>query len=175
MIETNNFQLLPIERIHIAALLRNKSELAAILDLTVPDSWPVFPEAFSLPADESRESDPPPTDWGGYFFIHPKEGVLVGNGGFKGRPDESGTVEIGYEIASEYWNRGFATEIAQGMIDYAFAHEEVRAVIARTLAEINASNSVLQKVGMKFIAEMDHPEEGKIWRWQISRDEYHST
>jgi hypothetical protein len=30
-------------------------------------------------------------------------------------------------------------------------------------------------VGMKFIAEMDHPEEGKIWRWQISRDEYHST
>jgi hypothetical protein len=34
--------------------------------------------------------------------------------------------------------------------------------------------SVLQKVGMKFIAAVDDPEEGKIWRWQISRDEYHS-
>jgi RimJ/RimL family protein N-acetyltransferase len=61
------------------------------------------------------------------------------------------------------------------MIDYAFAHEEVKAVIAHTLAEKNASNSVLQKVGMKFIAEVDDPEEGKIWRWQISRDEYHPT
>lgn len=172
---TNNLQLLPVERIHIEALLHNKSELAAILDVTVPNSWPHFPEAFSLPADESRESNPPPTDWRGYFFIHPKEGVLVGNGGFKSRPDESGTVEIGYEIASEYWNRGFATEATQRMIDYAFADEEVRAVIAHTLAEINASNRVLQKVGMKFIAEMDHPEEGKIWRWQMSRDEYHST
>ena len=80
---------------------------------------------------------------------------------------------LAYEIASEYWNRGLATEAAQGMIDYAFSHEEVRAVIALTLAQINASSRVLQKVGMKFIAEVDDPEEGKIWRWQISRDEYH--
>ncbi|MEG4490035.1 GNAT family N-acetyltransferase [Microcoleus sp. D3_18_C4] len=175
MITTKNLQLLAVERIHIEAFLRSKSQLAAILNVIVPNSWPHFPEAFSLPADESSESNPPPTDWHSYFFIHPKNQVLVGNGGFTGSPDESGNVEIGYEIASEYWNRGFATEVAQGMIDYAFDHEEVKAVIAHTLAEKNASNSVLQKVGMKFIAEVDDPEEGKIWRWQISRDEYHPT
>jgi len=175
MIETNNLQLFRFERIHVEALLRNKSDLAAILHVTVPDSWPNFPEAFSLQANESRESEQLRTDWHGYFFIHPKDRVLVGNGGFKGEPDHSGTVEIGYEIASEHWNRGFATEAAQAMIDYAFAHAEVRAVIAHTLAEINASNSVLQKVGMKFSAEVDDPEEGKIWRWQISRDECHPT
>ncbi len=123
MIRTPNLQLLPIERIHVEALLRNKSELAALLQVTVPD--------------------------------------------------DSGTIEIGYEIAAEYWNRGLATEAAQGMVDYAFSHEEVRAIIAHTLAQRNASNRVLQKVGMKFIAEVDDPEKGKIWRWQISRDEYH--
>jgi RimJ/RimL family protein N-acetyltransferase len=173
MIKTNKLQLLPVERIHIEALLRHKSELAAILHVTVPANWPHFPEAFSLSANESRESNPSSTDWHGYFFIHPKDRVLVGNGGFKGPPDELGTIEIGYEIASEYWNRGLATEAAHRMIDYAFAHEEVQAVIAHTLAERNASNRVLQKVGMKFIAEVDDPEEGKIWRWQISRDKYH--
>jgi [ribosomal protein S5]-alanine N-acetyltransferase len=47
----------------------------------------------------------------------------------------------------------------------------VQAVIAHTLAEINASNRVLQKVGMKFVAAVDDLEEGKIWRWQIRRDE----
>ncbi len=175
MIKTNNLQLFPIEQIHVEALLHNKSDLAAILHVSVPDSWPNFPEAFSLPADESRESKQSPPDWHGYFFIHAKDRVLVGNGGFKGEPDELGTIEIGYEIASEYWNCGFATEAAQAMIDYAFAHEEVRTVIAHTLAEINASNRLLQKVGMKFIAEVDDSEEGKIWRWQICRDEYHPT
>jgi [ribosomal protein S5]-alanine N-acetyltransferase len=175
MIKTNHLQLIPVERIHIESLLQNKSELAALLNVIVPNGWPHFPEAFSLPADESRESNSPLTDWRGYFFIHTKEGVLVGNGGFKGQPDESGIIEIGYEIASEYWNRGFATEAVQGMIDYAFDRKKVQAVIAHTLAEKNASNSVLQKVGMKFITEVDDPDEGKIWRWQIHRDEYHPT
>lgn len=175
MIKTNNLQLLPVERRHVEAFLRNKHELAALLQVGLPDSWPHFPEAFSLPAAESRPADPSPTGWDGYFFIHPQEGMLVGNGGFKGPPDEAGTVEIGYEIATEYWNQGFATEAARGMIDYAFAHQEVQAVIAHTLAEKNASNSVLQKVGMKFAAEVADPEVGKIWRWQISRNEYDST
>ena len=175
MLKTNNLQLLIIERIHIEAFLRNKSELSKILHAVVPDSWPNFPEAFSLPTDESRESNPSINDWQGFFFIYPKDGVLVGNGGFYGQPDDSGIVEIGYEIASEYWNRGFATEAVRAMLDFSFSHGEVQVVMAHTLAEKNASNRVLQKVGMKFIVETDDLEQGKIWRWQISRDEYRPT
>ena len=173
--ETNNLWLITVERDHVEALSRNKRELAAILGVTVPDSWPHFPEAGSLPVNESERPERPPTDWPGYFFIHPEERVLVGNGGFAGEPDDSGTVEIGYEIAPEHRNRGFATEAARAMIDNAFTHEEVRAVVAHTLAETNASNSVLRKVGMTLVGEVDHPEVGKTWRWRISRDEYHST
>jgi ribosomal-protein-alanine N-acetyltransferase len=173
--ETNNLRLITVERVHVEALLRNERELAAILGVSVPDGWPHFPEAFSLPAGGSQRSERPPTDWPGYFFIHPRERALVGNGGFTGEPDDSGVVEIGYEIAPEHRNRGFATEAARAMIDYAFAHEEVRAVVAHTLAETSASNSVLRKVGMRFVGEGDHPEVGKTWRWRISRDEHHST
>ena len=175
VIQTPNLQLLPIERIHVEALLRSKNELAALLQVTVSNGWPHFPEAFSLSANESHAYNLLEADWGGYFFLHPKDRVLVGSGAFKGPPDDAGTVEIGYEIASEYWKRGWATEAAQGMIAYAFSHEEVRALIAHTLAQTNASNRVLQKVGMQFIAEVDDPDEGKVWRWQISRDEYHPT
>jgi RimJ/RimL family protein N-acetyltransferase len=173
--KTNNLLLITVEQVHVEALLRDKRELAAILGVRVPDGWPHFPEAFSLPADESQRSERSSTDWPGYFFIHPQESALVGNGGFTGKPDDSGAVEIGYEIAPEHRNRGFATAAARAMIDYAFAHEEVRAVVAHTLAETNASNSVLRKVGMKFVGETDHPEVGKTWRWRIGRDEYHST
>src|ERR671916_553744 len=77
-------------------------------------------------------------------------------------------------IAVEHRNRGFATEAARAMIGYAFAHADARveAVVAHTLAETNASNAVLRKVGMSFVAEVDDPEVGKAWRWRISREEH---
>lgn len=170
MTTTNTLSLLPVERTHKEAFGRSKAELAALLRVRVPDSWPSFPEAFSLPADEPVETTP--THWSGYFFIHQKNQALVGNGGFKGPPDEHGVVEIGYEIASEYWNRGFATEAVRHLLSYAFAHQEVQAVIAHTLGEKNASNSVLQKVGMTFDGELADPDIGKLWRWQLRRDAY---
>src|SRR5919205_798865 len=134
---------------------------------------PFHVEALSQDGDP-RLSERPPTNWRDYFFVHPRRRALVGNGGFTGDPDDSGVVEIGYEIAPEHRNRGFATEAARAMIDYAFAHADARvaAVVAHTLAETNASNAVLRKAGMSFVAEVDDPEVGKAWRWRISRDEY---
>ena len=92
------------------ALSRDKRELAEVLGVAVPDGWPQFPEAFAPPEEGgSSRSERPPTDWRGYFFVHPRGRVLVGNGGFTGDPDDSGVVEIGYEFAPEHRNRGFAT------------------------------------------------------------------
>ena len=175
IIRTHNLRLIAVEPFHVEALSRDKRELAEILGGAVPDGWPQFPEAFAPPEDGGpRRSERPPSDWRDYFFVHPRRRALVGNGGFTGDPDDSGVVEIGYEIAPEHQNRGFATEAARAMIGYAFAHAEARvaAVVAHTLAETNASNAVLRKVGMSCVTEVDDPEVGKAWRWRISRDEY---
>ena len=172
-IRTDRLRLIAVEPFHAEALSRDKREFAEILGVAVPDGWPQFPEAFSPPEDGGfRRSERPPTDWRDYFFVHPRERTLVGNGGFAGDPDDSGVAEIGYEVAPEHQNRGYATEAARAMIGYAFAHEEVRAVVAHTLAETNASNAVLRKAGMSLVAEVDDPEVGKVWRWRISRDEH---
>src|SRR5918998_2851279 len=165
-IRTDNLRLIAVEPFHVEALSRDKRELAEVMGVAVPDGWPQFPEAFAPPDGGSSRSERPPTDWRGYFFVHPRGRALVGNGGFAGDPDDSGVVEIGYEIAPEHRNRGFATEAARAMIDYAFAHADARvaAVVAHTLAETNASNAVLRKAGMSFVAEVDDPEVGKVWR-----------
>lgn len=169
MIQTNNLQLLKWDLNHLKALNQSKDHLAALLQLSLPVGWPQFPEAFSLPRDQSSSEA---SEWGGYFFIDPLNKALVGSGGFHGQPDETGNVEIGYEIAPEYWNRGLGTKAARQLMDFAFAHNEVQAVSATTLAESNASNKVLQKIGMRFVNELDDPEHGKLWRYQITRDEY---
>ncbi|MDX1672401.1 MAG: hypothetical protein R3211_08660 [Balneolaceae bacterium] len=59
------------------------------------------------------------------------------------------------------------------MIDHLFAHDFIETVIAHTLAVESASNAVLKKkVGMKFMEEIEDPEEGAVWRWAISRNAY---
>ena len=94
----------------------------------------------------------------------------MGNGGFAGPPSETGEVEIGYEIAPQFENRGFATAAVKEMLKYAFSQPEVQAVVAHTLAEENASNAVLRKAGLSFVAEVPNPEVGSVWRWRISRN-----
>src|SRR5215211_6241250 len=101
-IRTDNLRLIAVEPFHVEALSRDKRELAEVLGVAVPEGWPQFLEAFAPPEDGGpRRSERPPTDWRDYFFIHPRGRSLVGNGGFTGDPDDSGVVEISYEIATE--------------------------------------------------------------------------
>lgn len=96
-------------------------------------------------------------------------------GGFKGKPNQEGVVEIGYEIIPNYRNQGLATEVAQGLIDYAFSYPQVQLVIAHTLAEKNASTKVLEKVGMFYQETINDPEDGMIWRWSLERTKYQNS
>jgi RimJ/RimL family protein N-acetyltransferase len=171
IIETINLQLVPCDATHFETLLRNKKELEPMLDVTVPDDWPTFPE--SMPHGyEILKSDPASLNWGFYFFIHTGDHVLIGEGGFKGKPDEEGVVEIGYALVPEYRRRGFATEAARGLTDYAFLHPEVTIVQAHTLIDGTASINVLKKLGMKFISTAQDPDEGEVWCWRVERKDY---
>ena len=171
-INSARLQLVAVEPAHARALLHDRNQLAQALRVYLPESWPRFAKAFARLADPAYPGGDDPEDWGGYFFIDPAGGVLVGNGGFKGPPDEAGAVEIGYEIAPEYRNRGFASEAAQALIGFAFSQATVRAVMAHTLAAHSASTRVLRKAGMRCLLALDDPALGELWRWRISAEEY---
>ena len=75
-------------------------------------------------------------------------------------------VEIAYGISPSYQRRGFATEAAQALVDFAFATGRVGMVKAHTAPLPNASTHVLQKCGFSFIGAVDDPEDGIVWRWE---------
>jgi ribosomal-protein-alanine N-acetyltransferase len=173
IIETANLQLIPGEATHFEAILGNKKELEPMLNVTVPDNWPTFPE--SMPHGyQILKSDPASQSWGFYLFIHSADRVLIGEGGFKGKPDGEGVVEIGYALVPEYRLRGLATEAARGLTDYAFSRPEVAIVQAHTLCDGTASINVLKKLGMKFIASVHDPEDGEVLRWRVERKDYNN-
>ncbi len=166
MIETENLKLIPCELAHFEAILNNPKQLEQMLDVSLVDEWISFPEAMPY-GYEYLKTNPDALGWWTYFFVHRKDKTLIGFGGYKGKADDAGVVEIGYGIAPAYRNRGLATEAAQGLVDYAFAQPHVKAVDAHTLAEVNSSTKVLEKIGLKNIESLTDPNDGEVWHWRL--------
>ncbi len=165
---TDRLLLVPCTAGHIEAFMRDRAELAALLNAAVPDSWPVFPEGLPWWLEELR-ADPSMVGWANWIFILQDENIVVGDGGFKGKPNEQGEVEIGYAVIPEFRGRGFATEAVRAMIARAFSFPEVLSVCAHTLADGRESIGVLKKQGMEFAGATHDPENGEIFRWVLPR------
>lgn len=171
MIETANLQLIACELAHIEAIMRDKQELGQMLGVTVLDGWPEFPE--SIPhVYELLKSDPASPEWGYHLFVHRQDRAIIGEGGFKGKPDAAGMVEIGYAIVPEYRRRGHALEAARGLSDHAFSHPEIKIIQAHTLPNGAASINVLKKLGMTLAGTVNDPEDGEVLQWRMERKDY---
>lgn len=90
----------------------------------------------------------------------------MGFGGFVGPPDANGLVEIGYLTFPASEGQGVATAVAAAMIEIA-RRESLRAVIAHTLPEENASTGVLRRNGFQRDGTAIDPDEGDVWRWRL--------
>ena len=104
----------------------------------------------------------------GFSAVHRDSGVVVGTGSFKG-PPAHGMVEIAYGVAPDHRGKGYATEVAEALVAYAFTFGDVRVVRAHTLPESNASKRVLAKCGFEHVGEVVDPEDGLVWRFEKQR------
>jgi RimJ/RimL family protein N-acetyltransferase len=87
--------------------------------------------------------------WGMFQMILRGTGEVIGDIGFHGPPDESGTVEIGYSIVEQYRGRGLVGESAVAICGLACSCPEVTRIIARTDAGNAASAGVLRHAGFR--------------------------
>jgi [ribosomal protein S5]-alanine N-acetyltransferase len=85
--------------------------------------------------------------------------------------------ELGYWVAVEYWGRGYATEAAHAMLDYAFGSLDLARVVAHCLTRNPGSWRVMEKLGMQregrlreHVVKWDVPED--IWIYGILREEW---
>jgi ribosomal-protein-alanine N-acetyltransferase len=167
-IQTKNLILAPHLPRHLRALLHGPEEFENVAGLRVADG--IHDQLLSASSDfktsveNARETDP----WRfGFGVIHKVDNVLIGLCGFPGPPDSDGVAEIAYGIAPAYQGKGYATEVANALIDFASRDKSVRLLRAHTLAETNASTRVLEKCGFEKISETVDPENNlPIWRWE---------
>lgn len=68
-------------------------------------------------------------------------------------------VEIGWRIAAEHWNQGYATEAAEAVVKYGFEEKNLEEIVAITAVGNVASRRVMEKLGMKHdpAEDFNHP------------------
>ena len=167
-IQTRN--LIVVEHLprHLRALVRGMEEFENVAGLRVAygirDQLLSASPEFLRNLEEARQPDP----WRfGFGVVHRADNVLMGMGGFPGPPGPDGVVEIAYGIAPSYQGKGYATELANALIDFVLRNKNIRTIRAHTLPETSASTRVLQKCGFKKVRETIDPENGLVvWRWE---------
>jgi ribosomal-protein-alanine N-acetyltransferase len=158
---TAHLELTPLPAAAATALPDERAAASRVIGATLPDPWPhvdlldVLPiQAAATPADEP---------FGVWLMIERDSNTVVGDIGFMGPPD-GGVVEIGFSVIPDRRRRGFATEAARALVDWAFRDPRIREVSARSEPENEASARVLVATGFARVGDA-----GGTIRWRRRR------
>jgi ribosomal-protein-alanine N-acetyltransferase len=100
-----------------------------------------------------------------FAIVGKKTGALVGAISLMIKREHR-RAELGYWIALDCWNRGYATEASQRMVDFGFESLGLHRIEARHFLRNPASGRVMQKLGML--------PEGVERDWAIKWDRFES-
>lgn len=102
--------------------------------------------------------------WGVWLVVRKNDGMVLGDIGFKGKPNGNKEVEVGYGFLEKYWNKGYATEAVGALIQWAFLTSKVDRIVAETLHDNHGSIRVLEKLNMRKISVTD-----TMVHWRIEK------
>ena len=153
-LESDRLTLVAANQELIEADLADPGQLAELLAAKVPDNWP--PDLYERQAMqfalEQLQESVDQAGWSFWYLLTRSADIpqVLGICGFKGRPDESGSVEIGYSVLSQYRLNEYATEAVTRLVSWAFSHQNVAEVCAETLPYLQQSIRVMEKNGFSF-------------------------
>jgi ribosomal-protein-alanine N-acetyltransferase len=166
MIETPRLTIIPLTLDQLHLHIADKYQLEEELGLQKGHRQVVEPVRsiivyFTIPRLQDPKLDPLfHTMW---LAIDRQKKQFVAEAKFKGEPDETGTVEIGYGTYPGLHRQGYMTEMVGGMVNWASQQPGVLRVVADTEAENVASQKVLEKNGFHLFDQI----EDMLW-WEIS-------
>jgi RimJ/RimL family protein N-acetyltransferase len=167
-VRTKRLRLLALTAGHLRLYLADPRQLEEELDLqpSLSPARQALRRAIGLKLTAMDQVDERWLPWHAYWLAV-IETVQIGAGlaGFKGPPNDAGLVEIGYGIEAAQRRQGYAVETVGGLIEWAFATHECRAVTARTQATNEASAAVLRKAGFHAFGS-----DGEQMLWRIVKE-----
>lgn len=113
---------------------------------------------------DELNKDPSLLGWGVWFVIEKETNQIVGDIGFKGKPNLENTVEVGYGILPSFQNKGYATEAVRELLNWAFSNSNVTKIVAECIEDNDSSIRVLEKLNMEKVGLQNH-----MIKWQLEK------
>lgn len=110
------------------------------------------------------EKDSSLVGWGVWLVIKKENNMIIGDIGFKGKPDSDKVVEIGYGIAPSLQKKGYATEAVREIVKWAFTSNHVEKIVAECHYENPASIRVLEKIHFQRKERVKN-----MLKWELNR------
>ncbi len=100
-----------------------------------------------------------------FAIVLPREGLLIGTCGLRINDTTVREGNIGYELDSRFWGKGYATEVAHEMLRLGFEEHNLHRIWAGCVSENVGSARVLEKIGMRREAHFREKEffKGRWW------------
>ncbi|AQU82740.1 MULTISPECIES: GNAT family N-acetyltransferase [unclassified Halomonas] len=119
---------------------------------------------------------------GPWALVEKVSGQLIGFCGIS--PEEVNGVEeigLGYRLAKQYWNKGFASEAVQAVLSSAFSQKQLSSVVVIIESENVASLKVANKAGFSAFETLEfHSRPVRLYRltpqqWSASQNNAANT
>ena len=102
--------------------------------------------------------------FGLWVFSRKSDGAFIGRAGLESyQIDGKEVIGLAYAVMPDYWNRGFATEMAAASLDVGFEHLGLPEIASWTLPDNLASQWVMEKLGFRY--ERDFQFAGLLHRF----------
>ena len=167
--------VLETERLKIKPLSYDELLLYVQLDNSLEKRLGLNPHSRSLP-DELKEALeqlilPQVADSGDnilfstlWTIIDKQKKLMVGDMCFKGLPNTTGEIEIGYGTYTDFQRKGFMTEAIKAISHWALSQAEVQTILAETGKENISSHKTLSSNGYQAYKHV----ENMIW-WRLDK------
>ena len=163
-IRTARLCLMPCSLDVALSVVNDHSVIRTMPGISLPDDWPAKDLMGILPwYVKQLRSDPEMYGWGIWLMIDSSSKQVIGDIGFKGRP-ENGAVEIGYSVIPRRRRQGYASEAASAIVEWAFGHKEVDTIKGECEKDNIPSIRILEKLGMT-----RREDDGDLLRWSMRK------
>lgn len=97
-------------------------------------------------------------------------GELIGTSGLQPLED-TGEIEVGYNLSERFWRQGYGYECAYGWLKYGFESLGLERIVAVSFPDNVGSWKIMEKCGMRYEKTEPHYGEDCVF-YAISREEF---
>ena len=161
-ISTPRLELVPLTPSLLRAVASGDlREVERRLDATIGAGWQEgVPAARRL---EQLAADPSEQPWLVRAMLASTPRRVVGSVGFHAPPDDSGRVEIGYDVVATERRQGFARESIRALLDWAWATGRAHTCVASVSPNDGPSLALVQAFGFHRVGEQIDEIDGLEW------------